>query len=276
MKTILTTLFIGCSIFAFTQSSSIHPDCQKESAADQKICTEEKISNYIKEYLISEVAWSEAAAPITGTVHLNISDQGLIELDETHLSASTSQIKLIREAITRFSYRHLFLPAKDNGVATFEYKVIPITIGEVDANSIASPITHSSNTQPSTIHSGEVFKVVEEMPRFPGCEDVEGDDNAKKSCADKAMLQFIYSNIKYPVLARQSQVQGTIVIQFVVEKNGMISNIKCTRDIGAECGQEGVRVVKMMNVMPERWIPGKQKGKPVRVQFNLPIKFRLG
>ena len=71
------------------------------------------------------------------------------------------------------------------------------------------------------------------MPRFPGCED-KGSAAEKKQCADKKMLEFIYKNIKYPAIARENGVEGTCVIQFVVEKDGAIADAKVVRDIGAQ------------------------------------------
>ena len=120
----------------------------------------------------------------------------------------------------------------------------------------------------------EIFKVVEQMPRFPGCEN-EADDKAKKACADKKMLEFIYKNIKYPAIARENGVEGQVVVTFVVEKDGTVTDARVLRDIGAGCGQESLRIVELMNKMPQKWVPGKQRGKPVRVQFNLPVRFRL-
>lgn len=116
----------------------------------------------------------------------------------------------------------------------------------------------------------EIFKVVEDQPAFPGCESVTNKDE-KKKCSDEKMLQFIYSNIKYPAIARENGVEGTAVIRFVVEKDGSITAPEIVRDIGAGCGEEAMRVVKMM----PHWNPGKQRGRPVRVQFNLPIRFKL-
>jgi protein TonB len=121
----------------------------------------------------------------------------------------------------------------------------------------------------------EIFKVVEDMPRFPGCEDMGGTKQEKKACADKKMLEFIYKNIKYPAIARENGVDGTVVIQFVVEKDGSITDAKIVRDIGATCGAEALRVVNLMNQEGYQWIPGKQRGRPVKVQFNLPVKFKL-
>ena len=120
----------------------------------------------------------------------------------------------------------------------------------------------------------EIFKVVEDMPRFPGCEDLSSKEE-RKQCADKKMLEFIYKNIKYPAIARENGVEGTVVIQFVVEKNGEIKDAAIVRDIGAQCGQEALRVVNLMNDQKIKWIPGMQRGRAVRVQFNLPVKFRL-
>ncbi|MCB0663205.1 MAG: energy transducer TonB [Saprospiraceae bacterium] len=117
----------------------------------------------------------------------------------------------------------------------------------------------------------EIFKVVEEMPRFVGCEDLAGDAKEKKACADRKMLEFIYKNIKYPKIARENGVEGMVVVRFVVEPDGSISNPEIVRDIGAGCGDEALRIV---NMMPE-WIPGKQRGTKVRVQFNLPVRFDL-
>jgi protein TonB len=117
----------------------------------------------------------------------------------------------------------------------------------------------------------EIFKVVEEMPRFPGCKDEPGDAKAKELCAQKKMLEYIYKNIKYPAIARENGVEGNVVITFVVEKDGSITDAKVVRDIGAQCGEEAMRIV---NQMP-RWDPGKQRGNPVRVQFNLPVRFKL-
>jgi len=120
----------------------------------------------------------------------------------------------------------------------------------------------------------EIFRVVEQMPRFPGCED-EGSKEEKDACAQKKLLEYIYKNVKYPAIARENGIQGRVVLQFVVEKDGSITDINVVRDIGAGCGEEAQRVVESMNNMPQKWTPGKQRGKSVRVQFTLPVSFKL-
>jgi protein TonB len=121
----------------------------------------------------------------------------------------------------------------------------------------------------------EIFVVVEEMPRFPGCEDFPGDQKAKKACADAKLMEFIYSNIHYPAVARENGVEGNVVVQFVVNTDGSVTDLQVLRDIGAGCGEEALRVVNMMNILRDKWIPGKQRGRPVRVMFTLPVRFKL-
>ena len=116
----------------------------------------------------------------------------------------------------------------------------------------------------------EIFKVVEQMPTFPGCEG-ESDKKTREQCAQKKMLEYIYKNIKYPAIARENGVEGTAVVTFVVEKDGSITDAKVLRDIGAGCGDESLKVVQKM----PKWNPGKQRGRNVRVQFNLPVRFKL-
>ncbi len=117
----------------------------------------------------------------------------------------------------------------------------------------------------------EIWDVVEEMPRFPGCEDAGLGKDEKKACSDKAMLSFLYKHIKYPAIAKETTIEGTVVISFIVEKDGSISNAEILRDIGGGCGRESLRVVKKM----PQWIPGRQRHQTVRVQYRLPVKFRL-
>ncbi len=121
----------------------------------------------------------------------------------------------------------------------------------------------------------EVFRVVDEMPRFPGCEKMDVSDFEKKSCAQQKLLEFIYQEVKYPEEAKENKVSGMTIVSFIVEKDGSVSNVDIVRDIGAGCGAEAARVVELMNERGIKWVPGKQSGRKVRVQFNLPVKFAL-
>ena len=121
----------------------------------------------------------------------------------------------------------------------------------------------------------KIFKVVEDMPRFPGCEGKGLGKDELKKCAEDEMLKFIYSNIKYPAVARENGIEGRAILQFVVEKDGSVQNVKVLREPGGGTGAEAQRVVNMMNSMGQKWTPGKQRGKPVKVQYTLPVSFKL-
>jgi periplasmic protein TonB len=120
---------------------------------------------------------------------------------------------------------------------------------------------------------GEVFKIVEHMPRFPGCEDLATKEERKK-CADKKMLEFIYQHIQYPQEAIENKVEGIAIIQFIVEKDGSIEEMRVVSDPGHGLGEEALRVVGLM-AKELKWVPGPSRGRAVRVQFELPINFRL-
>jgi periplasmic protein TonB len=104
---------------------------------------------------------------------------------------------------------------------------------------------------------GKVFTIVEEMPSFPGGEG--------------KMLEYIAKNIKYPPVARENGIQGRVYVTFVVDKDGKIKDAKVLRGVGGGCDEEALRVVKSM---PE-WKPGRQNGRSVQVQYNLPVNFVL-
>ncbi|MEY3367465.1 MAG: hypothetical protein RI973_620 [Bacteroidota bacterium] len=143
------------------------------------------------------------------------------------------------------------------------------TVAPMDSKkqSVAPPPPHPPPVNES---EREIFRIVEQTPMFPGCEGIEGKQE-RQLCADEKLLQFIYTNITYPQIARENGVEGMVVVQFVVERDGSISNITSVRDIGAGCGDEAIRVVNMMPA----WNPGRQRERPVRVMFTLPVKFKL-
>jgi TonB family protein len=95
------------------------------------------------------------------------------------------------------------------------------------------------------------------MPEFPG-----GMQKA---------LEFLGKNIKYPVAAQQAKIEGRVIVQFVVERDGGVSDVKVMRGVNPELDAEAIRVVSMM----PKWIPGKQRGKAVAVKYTMPIMFRL-
>ena len=103
----------------------------------------------------------------------------------------------------------------------------------------------------------EIFVVVEQQPEFPG--------------GMAALMKFLGDNIKYPVIAQENGIQGRVITNFVVERDGSISDVQIVRGQDPSLDKEAIRVIKTM----PKWKPGQQRGKPVRVRFTLPVVFRL-
>lgn len=103
-----------------------------------------------------------------------------------------------------------------------------------------------------------IFEVVEEMPEFP-------------NGGQAGLMQYLAKNIKYPTIAQENGTQGRVVCQFVVNKDGSIVDVKVLRGVDPYLDKEAVRVISTM----PKWKPGKQRGKPVRVKYTVPVMFRL-
>jgi protein TonB len=111
--------------------------------------------------------------------------------------------------------------------------------------------------EPPKEEENKVFDVVEVMPSFPG--------------GQAALMQWLGKNIKYPVVAEENGVQGRVVVTFVVEKDGSITDVKVVKSVDPSLDKEAARVVKSM----PHWIPGKQNGSAVRVKYTVPVTFKL-
>ena len=103
----------------------------------------------------------------------------------------------------------------------------------------------------------KVYDFLEQMPEYPG--------------GTKALYEYLGNNIKYPRMAKDNNIEGTVYIKFVVDEKGAISQAFVVRGIGAGCDDEALRVVKEM----KPWTPGKQNGKPAAVWYTVPVKFTL-
>ncbi len=114
------------------------------------------------------------------------------------------------------------------------------------------------------------FAVVESVPIFPGCEDAK-DNDERKTCFQQKVLVFVSNNFEFPEMAKEMGIQGRVYVNFVIEKNGSITNVEIVRGVDPLLDDEAVRVVKKL----PKLIPAKQRGKPVRMSFTLPINAKL-
>jgi protein TonB len=146
---------------------------------------------------------------------------------------------------------HEEIKANEIGIETF--------IGEeVGVDAILATSDNSTGTSVKTDPvPDKPYTYVEQMPSFPG--------------GEKAMYEYIYQRIQYPVIARENGISGLVVLQFVVNTDGTIEDVKVVHEIGGGCGEEALRVI---NDMP-KWKPGKHNGRNVPVTFTLPIRYVL-
>lgn len=157
-----------------------------------------------------------------------------------------------------------FLPPKVTDKEVVEEEEMP-TIEEIKQNETGTENVEGTGEvifeEPVEEAKGEdpnkVFLVVEQPPEFEG--------------GNEAMHKFVAKNTKYPASARRMNTEGTVFVGFVIDADGKVSEAAIIKGISADCDKEALRVIQMM----PRWRPGKQSGRPVRVKFVYPIKFKL-
>lgn len=185
-------------------------------------------------------------------------DQGIIQL--------TSEIDNTTELIEIPPTEQA--PPPPPQVQSFEVKEIPNEVileaeinveldVEVLERTVIQDLVFTANGEPDEEAVDEVFTVVENQPEFPG--------------GLEAFYEFVGNEIKYPSAARRLGIEGKVFVQFVVDKTGDVTNIEVVRGIGAGCDEEAVRV---MNMVPN-FIPGKQRGRAVKVRMVVPIYFKM-
>ncbi len=211
---------------------------------------------------------------IPETKERNVEVTNLANIDlEKNKKKDIEQPKIIPEEVQKIKSTIRFTPpvikddqdVKDEEIMKTQVEVtdskLTISSADVKGNSQdpdAVDLSDLQQEQTKVVEEVEKpFQVVEQMPEYPG-----GEINMRK---------FLNDNIRYPQMARESGISGTVFVTFVVSKTGQISDVRVVRGIGGGCDEEAVRVVKAMPT----WIAGKQSGKAVPVQFNLPIKFSL-
>lgn len=125
-------------------------------------------------------------------------------------------------------------------------------VSHVSGPVIAGPVVEAEGSD-----EDEIFQVVEQMPEFPG--------------GLEALMAYLSKNIKYPSSALDNGIQGRTLIEFVVNKDGSIVDPRVVKSLDPACDKEAMRVIKAM----PKWTPGKQRGKPVRVKYTVPVLFRI-
>lgn len=187
--------------------------------------------------------------------------------EKTTVEVTTRQVENVAEEIIPITEQKIKPPPPAPVAQVVKINIVEDDV-EVDDN-ISIDVEADQNTEvqeyvaPVKVEEEEsaeevqIFMVVESMPEFPG--------------GESALYGYLAENIKYPQMAKESGIQGRVFVTFVVERDGSVTDVRVLRGIGGGCDEEAIRVVQNM----PKWTPGKQRGKSVRVQYNLPVKFTL-
>lgn len=271
-------------IYVVVEEMPTFPGCEGINDRDEKKnCSDEKIHDYIYDNLQYPSIASENGVEGIVIVKFVVEKDGSIEeakiVRDIGANCGMEAMRLVNampkwtpgrqrgflvrvqsEVTVRFKlkdgkkYKPTFTPAKPN-----------LQVVELAPPPPPPPV---KKEEPDS--SDEIYKVVEEQPFFQGCNGYQ-DPVEEKKCSQEKLVEFVYSNLKYPEQAKAKGIQGTVYTKFIIEKDGSITKPEIVRDIGGGCGEEAIRII---NLMPT-WNPGKQNGKMVRVQFNMPVKFKL-
>jgi len=119
--------------------------------------------------------------------------------------------------------------------------------------------------------SEEVLIRADKMPYFPGCAHLDVDSETKRQCSNLEVVNFLSSNLEYPDTAKTYAIEGAVIVSFIIDENGIVTDPYLIRDIGGGCGAEALRVINMM----PKWEAGMHDNKKVKIKLNLPIQFKL-
>lgn len=207
----------------------------------------------IKNDIAKAVKYPEVAKEkgIQGKVYITfvVNEQG--KISDTKIARGVDPL-LDKEALRVMnSLEKTWTPGKEKGVLVKVSYTVPINFA-LDSNK-------SGGSEKTAIlnKNGDVYLIVEEMPTFPG--------------GDKALRQYIANAVTYPEEAQKNGIQGKVYVSFVVDVDGSVTASKIVRGVDPSLDKESLRVVREL----PKWKPGKEKGKPVKVQYTVPINFAL-
>ena len=274
----------GTPVFSFLNYLFIDKELFENSGEVEKIIQHEKIHinqkhslDLIVAEIITIIQWFNPLAYLLKKSlkenHEFIADNMVIAaypdvISYSRLLIENSSIVKTNILTHNFSYsllkRRLFMIKKTKNPLQFSLKLVWVLLAlNMVFFACSGPVQKdeidTSSQSVEKVHSGEdeTFTVVEIAPVFPG--------------GMEKLFQYLANNIEYPQVAKEKGIEGRVFVNFIVDNDGSIDSVKVLRGIGSGCDEEAVRVVSAM----PKWKPGMQRGKPVRVSYNIPIKFAL-
>lgn len=240
------------------RETPIFPGCSNMPEADQAQCGSTRLWEYIFSNLVYPENLRKTGIQGTVVVTFTVGADGLVKNDSItkslHPDADKEVLKIVRGMNTKAGR---WQPAMKGGKA-------------IDTE-LCLPVKFALENAPA---KEEILQYAEELPRFPGCEQITNAEE-RSACATQKLYEFIYTNIKYPKEDRDKNIEGQCIVQFVIGVDGSISDINVKRFPSEGLKQEVERIMHIMADMPQKWVPARNEGKPVAMQFTLPVKFKL-
>lgn len=243
-------------------------DCDVERTLDEAvICSEARLIGYF----LADI--DTTFCPTTDTtrsvrVSIDVDNKGAYSTKVVSTRMRKSCLDYLQQKALAMPEQIELFPAELDGRPTSFIKRVSFTYPEPQ---ITPEVADS-------LAGDTVYKILEEMPRFYNqqCEEMLGGPEDKGSCAANSMLRFIYSSLRYPAAARENGVEGFVVSQFVVNKEGYVEDVQIKSDIGGGCGEAVLKIIGLMNEQRyPPFVPGQQFGKPVKVMYTMPVRFKL-
>ncbi len=261
---------VAGEVFKVVDEMPRFPGCEEGNASlkEKTDCANHKLMEFIGANLRYPEDAKKAGIEGTAIVRFIISKEGALENIEVVRSISPGIEAEVARVMNLMNEKGLrWRPGHKDGKAVNVEFVLPVKFALQPGDKAAKA------EAPNTVQE-DVFKVVEEMPRFPGCEDI-ADSAERQQCANMKLIEFISKQLRYPQDAREAGIEGIAIARFVVNEDGRLENIEVVRPVSPSIDEEVKRVVGLMNEMEEAWTPGRKNGKAVKVEFNLPLKFKL-
>jgi len=254
----------------------LFPGCEKVNEMEKADCSHKKLY----EYVANNLKYPEElkTRKIEGKVFVKfvITNNGLVAQASIQKSLHPAADKAALDLVNGMNDKvGKWTPGTKEGRPVTTDMVLPISfVLNAKPESNSNDNSNSGAEVGSTSNAnGEVYSFVDEMPRFPGCEDT--DSSIINICAVDKMYNYIEGNIFYPKEDRENGKEGIVMAKFIVQTDGSISNARIVRGLTPSMDAEVLRMVNNMNNMPQHWTPGKKDGKSVAVEFTLPVFFAL-
>jgi len=255
----------GDEVFQVVEEMPRFPGCEDiANAEERQACANQELMLYIYENLVYPKAAKEAGVEGMPVLKLIIGKDGAITDFSITRSANEALDAEVLRVAQQMQQEITWVPGVQRGRKVNVALQLPIRF------KLDSPPEEATDAE---VSGDEVFKIVEEMPRFPGCEELE-EPQAREKCAQKRLLEFVYQNIKYPKTAKDAGTEGTVVVSLIIGPDGQVREYTIVRSVTPVLDEEVLRIAQLLQ-QEITWTPGVQDGKKVAVEFNLPVSFRL-